>query len=169
MLQTSQLIAVLENPNFILNIGSVVRNINGLGIDQLLVVDGLNRLENNLEELRQRKSILKHSNGAIKWTEVKVLNTTIECFDYLDQLGFVSIGTTPHPLCKNQTLLRHADLTTPKLAIWFGNESSGLSSTAIEKCQSCVSIAMNGKVESLNLSTTTGIVLYEALRQRKTV
>lgn len=161
-----KLVAVLENPNYIHNIGSIIRNINGLGIDQLIVIDGLNRLEKNLDRLRERKTILKHSNGAVKWTSIQVFETVKECVEYLNSENFVSIGTSPHPKCNQNKELTNADLTIPKLAIWFGNESSGLSDEAIESCQSCISIKMKGKVESLNLSTTTGIVLFEAIRQR---
>lgn len=162
----NQLIAVLENPNYIINIGTVVRIINALGVDELLVVDGQKRLEDNLEKIRQRKSILKHSNGAIKHTEVKVFETSDKCFEYLNQNEFISVGTSPHPICKKQISLTESDLLTPKLAIWFGEEANGLSEYAISKCDYCLSIPMKGKVESLNLSSSLSIVMYEAVRQR---
>lgn len=60
------LIAILENPNYIINIGHVIRNVNGLGIDALYVVDGLHRLEEDPELIRTRKSLLKHSSGAVQ-------------------------------------------------------------------------------------------------------
>lgn len=50
----------------------------------------------------------------------------------------------------------------------FGSETKGLSETIVEdegNKDSIVSIPMNGKARSLNLSTAAGIVLYEALRQ----
>lgn len=163
----SELIAVLENPNYIINIGTVVRIINALGVDQLLVVDGQKRLEDNLDQLRQRKSILKHSNGAIKHTEVRVFHTTEACFTYLNENDFVSIGTSPHSICKNQVDLTASDLTTPNLAIWFGEEANGLSSFTLSNCDYCLTIPMKGKVESLNLSSSLSIVMYEAVRQRE--
>ena len=162
-----KLFAVLENPNYIINIGTVVRIINALGVDALLVVDGQKRLEDNLEKLRKRKSILKHSNGAIKHTEVKVFDTSKRCFEYLNQCGFTSIGTSPHSICKKQISLTASDLTTPKIAIWFGEEANGLSTIALSNCNYFLTIPMTGKVESLNLSSSVSIVLYEAIRQRK--
>lgn len=163
----NELIAVIENPNFMMNIGNVIRNINGLGVDKLYVIDGQKRLEDNLEAIRHRKSLLKHSNGAVKWTYVKVFNDTESCFELLTKNGFTSLGTSPHNLCEKQIKLTESDLTEPKLAIWFGEESKGLSKTAIEMCKFCLTIDMKGKVESLNLSTTTGIVMYEAIKQRE--
>ena len=54
-----------------------------------------------------------------------------------------------------------------KLAVWFGNESRGLSDMAIENSKACINIPMYGIVESLNLGTTSGIVLYEITKQRR--
>lgn len=161
-----ELIAVLENPNFIMNIGNVIRNMNGLGVDKLFVIDEQNRLEDNSEEIKQRKSLLKHSKGAVKWTDIKVFRDTTSCFEFLNKNGFISIGTSPHKICKNQVKLIESNLLEPKLAIWFGEESKGLSEVAIKMCEYCLTIDMKGKVESFNLSTTTGIVMYEATKQR---
>ena len=160
------LVAVLENPNYIRNIGTVIRNINALGVDALLVIDNLNRLDINISELRQRKSLLKFSNGAVKWTTVKRFESSQQCFEFLQENNFVSVGTSPHAICKRQVELSASELTAPKLAIWFGEESKGLSEAAISNCEYCLTIEMKGRVESLNLSTTTGIVMYEAVRQR---
>lgn len=167
MKKDKELIAVLENPNYIMNIGAIIRNINGLGVDKLFVIDGLNRLEDNIEELRQRKSLLKHSNGAVKWTSVERFDTVEQCFEFLDKNDFISVGTSPHNICKKQVILSESNLTSPRVAIWFGDESKGLSEEVVSKCEFCLTIKMRGKVESLNLSITTGIVLYEAVKQRE--
>lgn len=161
------LVAVLENPNYIRNIGTVIRNVNALGVDALLVIDNLNRLDIEISALRQRKSLLKYSNGAVKWTNVKRFDSVEQCADFLASNNFLSIGTSPHPKCKQQVNLSASDLTASKLAIWFGDESNGLSEKAIANCDYCLTIEMHGRVESFNLSTSTGIVLYEAVRQRR--
>lgn len=162
-----EIIAVLENPNYIINIGHVIRNVNALGVDKLFVVDGLKRLENDLESLRNRKSLLKHSSGAINFTLVERFDTTEECFNRLSADGFVSVATSPHKLGKQHFLLQQSLLNQPKLAVWFGEEANGLGDFALEHCNFCVTIPMAGGVESLNLATTTAIVLYEAMRQRR--
>ena len=164
-----ELIAVLENPNFVINIGAVIRNISGLGVDKLIVIDGKKRLSNNIEEIRSRKSILKHSNGAVKGTDILVFYSLKECFNHLNESKFISVGTSPHQKCNQSIALQESDLIEPKLAIWFGEESKGLSEKAISYCKYCLSIEMKGRVESLNLSTTTGIVLFEAIRQRNKI
>ena len=57
-------------------------------------------------------------------------------------------------------------LTGP-LAVVLGAEGPGLRRLTKEHCDALVSIPMRGVVESLNVSVATGVVLYEALRQRR--
>ena len=58
------------------------------------------------------------------------------------------------------------DLTGP-IGIVIGNEGKGMSELVEKNCDFLVKIPMMGKVESLNASVSTGIILYEALKQRK--
>lgn len=62
--------------------------------------------------------------------------------------------------------LYQADLKGP-LAIVMGSEGAGLRRLTREACDFTVRLPMQGVVESLNVSVATGIVLYEALRQRR--
>ncbi len=57
------------------------------------------------------------------------------------------------------------DLTGP-IGIVIGNEGNGMSNKVTKKCDFLVKIPMLGKVTSLNASVSTGIVVYEALKQR---
>lgn len=59
-----------------------------------------------------------------------------------------------------------ADLQGP-LAIVMGSEGRGLRRLTRESCDFCVSLPMLGAVQSLNVSVAAGIVLFEALRQRR--
>jgi tRNA (guanosine-2'-O-)-methyltransferase len=161
------IIAVLENPIYVINIGHVMRNICALGITKLYVVDQLKRLDDDPEALKKRKSLLKHSSGAAQFIDVRRFDTSKDCLDKLSKDGFVSIATSPEAKGKKHALLHESDLTPTNLAIWFGNEANGLTDETLERCESCISIEMDGNVESFNLGTTTGIVLYEAFRQRK--
>ena len=79
--QCKNLIAVLENPMDIKNIGSVIRNANALGVEKIYVVDSRQSLPDDWEELRERKSLSKISVSASKWTFVKRFNSTEECLE----------------------------------------------------------------------------------------
>ncbi len=57
------------------------------------------------------------------------------------------------------------DLTGP-IGIVIGNEGNGMSNKVTQNCDFLVKIPMMGKVTSLNASVSTGIVIYEALKQR---
>ena len=54
-----------------------------------------------------------------------------------------------------------------KVAIVMGSEGKGVSSLTKKICDGVVSMQMYGKVNSLNVSVATGIVLYEVVRKRR--
>ncbi len=161
------LIAVLEYPIDIKNIGTVIRNVNALGVEKTYIVDPRNALPDDWEDMRERKSLSKTSVSAIKWSFVKRFDSTEQCLEHLAKNRFTSVVTSPHVKGKENFILHEADYTHPKLAVWFGNESRGISDLAVEHSAFCVSIPMFGMIESLNLGTTTGIVLYEITKQRR--
>lgn len=161
------LIAVLECPKDIKNIGTVIRNVNALGVEKTYIVDPRNSLPDDWQEMRDRKSLSKTSVSAIKWSFVKRFDSTEKCLEHLEKNGFTSIVTSPHVKHKDNYILHEANYTHSRLAVWFGNESRGISDLAVENSVFCVSIPMFGMIESLNLGTTTGIVLYEITKQRR--
>jgi len=162
------LIAVLECPTDVKNIGTVIRNANALGVEKVYVVDPRHALPDDWQELRQRKTISKLSVSASKWTFVKRFNSTDECFDYLESKNFRSIVTSPHVKGKASLFLHEGDYTIhSKLAVWFGSEAAGISDRAVERSDMCISVPMFGMIESLNLGTSSGIVLYEVTKQRR--
>jgi tRNA (guanosine-2'-O-)-methyltransferase len=162
------LIAVIEDPTEIRNIGTVIRNANALGAEKVYVVDPRKKLPDDWAEMRKEKALSSTSVSGVKWTFVKRFDSTEACLAHLECNGFVSIVTSPHIKGKTNLLLHEGDYTKHhKLAVWFGNESRGISSLAVERSDMCISIPMFGMIESLNLATSSGIVLYEVTRQRR--
>jgi len=166
-LRSKNLIAVLEQPNQIKNIATVIRNIDALGVEKLYVIDSYKRLPEDWEEMRTRRSLLKPSVSAIKWSFVKTFETTQECIDHLEKKRFVSVVTSPHIKGQTNVLLHEGNYTQKRLAVWFGNEARGISEKAVQHSIACLQIEMCGITESLNLATSTGIVLYEVTKQRR--
>lgn len=162
------LIAVIEDPVDIKNIGTVIRNVNALGVEKAYVVDPRKSLPDDWQQMRGRKALADTSVSAIKWTFVKRFDDTESCLSHLEKNRFVSIVTSPHVKGANNATIDAVDYTAyTKLAVWFGNEARGISDLAVERSALCVSIPMVGMIESLNLGTTSGIVLYEVAKQRR--
>ena len=162
------LIAVLECPSDVRNIGTVIRNVNALGVEKVYVVDPRHALPDDWQDLREARALSKISVSAVKWTFVKRFDSTAKCFDHLEKNHFNSIVTSPHVKGRRNVLLNEGDYTEfTKLAVWFGSEAVGISDEAVQRSDYCVSIPMFGMIESLNLGTSSGIVLYEVTKQRR--
>lgn len=166
-LRCKNLIAVLEEPSDIKNIGMTIRNINALGVEKLYVIDSQERLPKDWQEMRERKSLLATSASAVKWSFVKTFKSTEECIEHLRKKRFVSVVTSPHIKGKTNVVLHEGNYTQIGLAVWFGNESRGISDLAVQESEACINIEMCGIIESFNLATSTGIVLYEITKQRR--
>jgi tRNA (guanosine-2'-O-)-methyltransferase len=162
------LIAVIEAPSDIKNVGTVIRNVNALGCEKIYVVDPRHALPDDWQELRDGGSLSKTSVSAVKWSFVKRFDSTDDCFNHLEKNNFRSVVTSPHVKGQSNIWLHEGDFTEhAKLAVWFGNEKRGISERAVERSDACVAIPMFGMVESLNLATSSGIVLYEVTKQRR--
>jgi TrmH family RNA methyltransferase len=64
------------------------------------------------------------------------------------------------------TLYIKLDWSQP-FALFFGPESKGFSAEELKAASQTVAIPMQGKVESLNVAVTAGVLLYEAMKQRQ--
>jgi len=162
------LIAVIEEPSDIKNIGTVIRNVNALGVEKVYIVDPRHALPDDWQDMRERPSLSKTSVSAVKWSFVKRFDSADACFDHLEKNNFHSVVTSPHVKGQRNVYLHEGDYTEhAKLAVWFGNEKHGISDRAVERSDMCVAIPMFGMIESLNLGTSSGIVLYEVTKQRR--
>jgi 23S rRNA (guanosine2251-2'-O)-methyltransferase len=83
----------------------------------------------------------------------------------LDEL--VEAGVTVVGLADEADSDLHHSTLTGALAVVMGAEGDGMRRLTRERCDTLVSIPMLGAVESLNVSVATGVVLYEAVRQRQ--
>ncbi|HEY9884706.1 MAG TPA: TrmH family RNA methyltransferase, partial [Thermosynechococcaceae cyanobacterium] len=138
------------------------------GVEKAYVVDPKGALPDDWQDMREKNSLSKTSVSAIKWSFVKRFDSTEACLAHLEKNRFTSIVTSPHVKGMKNEVLDEADYTIyTKLAVWFGNEARGISDEAVKRSEMCVSIPMFGLIESLNLGTTSGIVLYEITKQRR--
>jgi tRNA (guanosine-2'-O-)-methyltransferase len=104
------------------------------------------------------------SSSANKWLDFEVFGSTEDCMKKLKKDGFKTIATV---LDKDAKSIYETDFSVPKIAIMFGNEHRGLSPTATKMADEKMYIPMRGMVQSLNLSVTAAVTMFEITRQRK--
>lgn len=157
-LRNRYFICVLENPDNIINVASAIRNISAFGVDKLYVVGGADILR-DFESSRENKHLSNISVGANKWVFVKHFESTRDCISHLRKNLYSIAVTSSHEKGKKNINLYEETFTQRRLAVWFGNESHGVSDEAGDNADMCIQIPMGGIVESLNLGTSTGIIL----------
>ena len=106
----------------------------------------------------------KTSAGAVAHVPVARVPNLTALLKELKEAGIWVFGTAAN----GTTSLYEADLKGPA-AIVIGSEGSGMSRLVAETCDFTVSIPMFGKINSLNASAAAAVLLYEAVRQRRSV
>ncbi len=144
---------VLENVTIAHNASAVMRTCDAAGVLHL------DMIAPNAELLRPNKAI---STRADKWLEIAVHESPAACLEPLKRAGFEILATH---LREDSIPYTEVDLTGP-VALVFGSESEGISDEALAFADRVVRIPMLGMVQSLNLSVSVAVILYEALRQR---
>ncbi len=160
-------VVVLEDIHDPHNAGAILRSCDAFGIHNVWFVF-------EKEKAYNPKRVGKvSSSSANKWLEFKIFKSTEHCMDALESEGYHSLATTIH---ENDAVslfecggLRnpHIDLKKGKIALIVGNEHRGVSQDAIRRATTRITIPMQGFVESLNVSVTAAIFLYEIIRQRQ--
>ena len=145
-------IAILDNIADPHNFGSIIRVCECMGVDGIII--SKNRA------CPVNETVVRTSAGAInhmKIAKVTNINSTIEdlkengIWVYGCELGGEPLST--------------ADFKG-NIAIIIGSEGDGISKSTINHCDKVYTIEMNGKVNSLNASVASGIIFYEAFKQR---
>lgn len=166
-LQNKYYICVLENPKNIVNIASAMRNISAFGVEKLYVI-GKSEAVKDFETSRSHKHLANVSVGSNKWVFVKRFDTAEDCIAHLRENRYTIAVTSSHLKGKQNVNLYEETFTQKRLAVWFGNESKGVSDIAADTADMCIQIPIGGIVESLNLGTSTGVILsyisYQRLR-----
>ena len=144
---------VLEGVTNAHNASAVMRTCDAAGVLRLDLIAP------NPELLRPNKAI---STRADKWLEIGVHASPEACLAPLRDAGFEIVATH---LTKDAVPYTDVDFAKP-VALVFGNESEGITGDSLAFADRVVRIPMLGMVQSLNLSVSVAVILYEALRQR---
>jgi tRNA (guanosine-2'-O-)-methyltransferase len=154
-LRQPDLRVVLEGVAIAHNASAVIRTCDAAGILHLDLVSP------NPDLLGINKAI---STRAEKWVDVHIHESIKTCLLPLREKGF-KVAVTH--LDKDAISYTDLDYTQP-LAVVFGSESEGVSRETLALADLRVQIPMLGMVQSLNLSVSVGVILYEAMKQRQT-
>lgn len=104
---------------------------------------------------------VRSSAGALFHIPVCRVKELTQCINSLQENGYKVIGASE----KSALNYTHIDYKVP-IAIVMGAEDKGLSPDVLRRCDELAAIPILGKVGSLNVSVASGIILYEAVRQR---
>ncbi len=135
------------------NLGACLRSADAAGVQAVIIPKD--------RAVSLTPVVRKVACGADQYVPIIQVTNLARTMDLIKSYDIWIIGTAGEA-DKN---LYETDLTG-NLAIVMGAEEKGLRRLTREKCDSLVNIPMSGHVESLNVSVSTGICLFEALRQR---
>jgi TrmH family RNA methyltransferase len=151
-LSASPLIIVAESVEKPGNLGAILRTADAAHVDAVLVCDP--RVD------AYSPNVVRASRGTI-FTVPVVETKSTQALVYLQQRGIRILAATPSADAE----YTRQNLRLP-LAIAVGTEDEGLTTFWMSQADVKVKIPMMGKVNSLNVSIATALIVYEAVRQR---
>lgn len=151
-LRDNPLIVVLESVEKPGNLGAVLRTCDAAGADALIICDPRTDLYN--------PNLIRASIGAV-FTVPTAVCTTAQAITFLKSKG-IRILTAQ---LQDSSLYYDCPMTKGT-AIVMGTEATGLSDQWRQAADAHIRIPMLGKLDSLNVSVSAAILLYEAVRQR---
>lgn len=140
----------IEDPH---NLGSIIRTAETAGVHGIIIPKRRAACVNS--------TVNKVSAGAVEHMKIARVTNISDSIERLKKEGLWICGTD----ISTDKYYYDQDLTGP-IGIVIGNEGKGMSEKVKKNCDFLVKIPMMGKVTSLNASVSTGIIIYEALKQR---
>ncbi len=147
------LIILLDRITDVRNLGAIARTAEGMGADALVLPDK--------GSAPVSADAIKTSAGALLHLPVCREKSLIQATRFLKQAGLTVVACSE----KAEKSAFQTDMNRP-LAFIFGAEDTGIAPELLRTADEHIKIPMTGKVQSLNVSVATGMILYEAIRQR---
>ncbi len=140
----------LEDPH---NLGAIIRTSEALGVDGIIIP--------NKRSISVNGTVIKTSAGAISNIPIIEVSNLVNTMNILKKKGFWFVGTD-----MNGEDYSTLDYKMP-LCLVIGSEGSGMSNLVRKTCDYIVSIPMKGKVNSLNASVASAIVISNVILNRR--
>lgn len=151
-LPAKPLVLVLEAVEKPGNLGAILRTADAARVDAVIICDPQTDLFN--------PNTIRSSIGCLFSNQV-VVSSTAEVQTWLRQQGILSYAAA---LTANH--FYHQTDFKPPTALVLGTEATGLSEAWLQGADQQIKVPMQGKIDSLNVSATAAILVYEARRQR---
>jgi 23S rRNA (guanosine2251-2'-O)-methyltransferase len=142
----------VEDPH---NLGAIVRTALAAGAHGVLIPE---RRAAGLTD-----TVARASAGALAHLPIAKVTNLVRAMEELKEAGYWLVGLDED----GEKPYTEVDYTSPT-GIVMGGEGKGLHELTRKRCDFVVSLPTTGPVKSLNVSVATGVVLFEALRQRRT-
>jgi TrmH family RNA methyltransferase len=155
-LSPNPLILIVESVEKPGNLGAIMRTADAAGIDAVIICDPLADIYN--------PNTIRSGVGCV-FTKQIVSTTTKEAFVWL-KMNKITIYAAA--LSESALLYHQIDFCKPT-AIVMGTEATGLSGEWLENSDAQIIIPMKGIADSLNVSTSAAILVFEAIRQREAI
>ncbi len=135
------------------NLGAIIRTAETAGVHGIIIP--------KRRAAQVNSTVSKVASGALEYMKIARVNNITDTISKLKDKGIWICGTA----IDAEKYYYDQDLKGA-LAIVIGNEGKGISELVKRNCDFLVKIPMKGKVTSLNASVSTGIIVYEAVKQR---
>lgn len=140
----------LEDPH---NFGAIIRTAEAAGVNGIIIPKD--------RSVQVTGTVFKTSAGAISNMPICQVANLTDAIQKLKKAGVWIVGTD-----MGKQSYTEVDYNMP-IALVVGNEGKGMSHLIEQNCDFVVSLPMIGKVNSLNASVATGIMIYKILENRK--
>lgn len=147
---------IVENVEKPGNLGAILRTVDAANVDGVIVAHSPEHAATDI----YNPNAIRASLGTIFGIPI-TQSSTADAIAWLKSNNIQIVTTSPD----SQIVYANADLTGP-VAIVMGSEADGVSDSWFDAADVEVTIPMHGIGDSLNLSTSTAIMLYEVVRQR---
>ena len=144
---------VIDNISDPRNLGACIRSAVVAEVDGIII--------NKHQCSSITSTVRKVSCGATEIAEIFHVSNLINCIKYLNEQAIYVYGTSEH----SQNNLFKENLTQ-SLAFVIGSEGKGIRSKTLDACNKIVGINANKIFNSLNVSVASGVLLFEAARQK---
>ena len=137
------------------NLGAILRSVDGAG--------GTGIVLPRHRAVHITPTAAKAAAGAIEHVPIAVVSGLPTAIERLRRAGVWVVGLDDSA---TQSLFELGDTATEPIALVLGAEGSGLSRLVRERCDVLVSIPMQGRLSSLNVSAAAALACYEVTRRR---